>query len=80
MTNPFDAVRSTVLDLDLDRDPGSDPEADEQGGARKKFAHMPIGESVDMGHAEDGTPLIDPRIFDSSEFSRHSNRWSLWRN
>ena len=24
-----------------------------------------------MGHADDGTPLIDPRIFDSSEFRRN---------
>ena len=32
---------------------------------------MPIGQAVDMGHADDGTPLIDPRIFDSPEFFRN---------
>ncbi len=37
----------------------------------KTFPLMPEGEAVDMGHAEDGTPLIDPRIFDSPEFFRN---------
>ena len=55
MTNPFDPT--LVLD-------GA-------SGARKKFDHMPVGHAVDMGHADDGTPLIDPRIFDSSEFRRN---------
>ncbi|MDA1076216.1 MAG: cytochrome P450 [Proteobacteria bacterium] len=32
---------------------------------------MPEGEAYDMGHAEDGAPLIDPRIFDSREFARN---------
>ena len=32
---------------------------------------MPEGQAFDMGHAEDGTPLIDPRIFDSPEFFRN---------
>ncbi|MEL0064808.1 MAG: cytochrome P450, partial [Gammaproteobacteria bacterium] len=32
---------------------------------------MPEGQAYDMGHAEDGTPLIDPRIFDSPEFFRN---------
>lgn len=59
MTNPFDTVRAALLDRE------------EPHGARKKFEHMPIGEAVDMGHADDGTPLIDPRIFDSSEFRRN---------
>lgn len=62
MTNPFGAVRGAVLD---------DPSDSDASGARKKFTHQPIGEAVDMGHAVDGTPLIDPRIFDSSEFGRN---------
>ena len=32
------------------------------------FPLMPIGQAVDMGYAEDGTPLFDPRILDSIEF------------
>ena len=39
--------------------------------APREFPLMPEGEAVDMGHAEDGTPLIDPRIFDSLEFFRN---------
>ena len=39
--------------------------------SHKEFPLMPEGEAVDMGHAEDGTPLIDPRIFDSPEFFRN---------
>ena len=35
------------------------------------FPLMPEGTPVDMGTAEDGTPLIDPRIFDSPEFFRN---------
>ena len=35
------------------------------------FDFMPLGVAADMGHAPDGTPLIDPRIFDSSEFRRN---------
>lgn len=37
----------------------------------KEFPLMPEGEAYDMGHAEDGTPLFDPRIFDSPEFFRN---------
>ncbi len=59
MSNPFDAVRTATLDID------------EVGGARTTFAHQPIGQAVDMGHDDDGTPLIDPRLFDSSEFRRN---------
>ncbi|MFP6815065.1 MAG: cytochrome P450 [Pseudomonadales bacterium] len=40
-------------------------------GARKSFPLMPIGEAVDMGHAPDGTPLLDPRILDAPEFFRN---------
>jgi cytochrome P450 len=36
------------------------------------FPLMPAGQAVDMGFAEDGTPLIDPRIFDSPEFFRNA--------
>ncbi len=39
--------------------------------ARADFPLMPVGEAVDMGHAPDGTPLVDPRIFDSAEFARN---------
>ncbi|MEO2178503.1 MAG: cytochrome P450 [bacterium] len=35
------------------------------------FPLMKIGNVVDMGHAKDGTPLIDPRLFDSVEFMRN---------
>ena len=35
------------------------------------FAFMPLGVAADMGHTPDGTPLIDPRIFDSAEFRRN---------
>ena len=42
---------------------------DETG--KPDFPLMPVGQAVDMGHAADGTPLIDPRIFDSPEFFRN---------
>ena len=32
---------------------------------------MPVGEAFDMGRAADGTPLIDPLLFDSAEFKRN---------
>ena len=32
---------------------------------------MPVGEAADMGHADDGTPLLNPRLFDSAEFRRN---------
>ena len=35
------------------------------------FDFMAVGVAADMGHAPDGTPLIDPRIFDSAEFRRN---------
>ena len=61
VTNPFDAVLDSAIDLGDAEDPG----------AQKKFPLMPLGQAVDMGHAPDGTPLIDPRIFDSFEFARN---------
>ena len=38
---------------------------------RPTFPLMPVGQACDMGHRPDGTPLIDPRLFDSSEFQRN---------
>ena len=32
---------------------------------------QPIGQAYDMGRAPDGTPLIDPRLFDTREFARN---------
>ena len=32
---------------------------------------MPVGQAFDMGRAADGTPLIDPLLFDSAEFKRN---------
>ncbi len=40
-------------------------------GARPEFPRMPLGTAVDMGTAADGTPLFDPRVFDSAEFQRN---------
>jgi len=40
-------------------------------GARRSFPLMPVGEALDMGHAPDGTPLLDPRILDAPEFFRN---------
>ena len=40
-------------------------------GAATTFPLMPEGEAVDMGTAPDGTPLFDPRIFDTVEFARN---------
>ena len=59
-TNPFDAVLDRVIELD-----SKDADAD------RSFPLMPVGQAVDMGHAPDGTPLIDPRLFDSPEFARN---------
>lgn len=45
--------------------------AEQDFGQPKTFPLMPEGEAVDMGHADDGTPLFDPRILDSPEFFRN---------
>ena len=37
----------------------------------QRFPPMPIGVAHDMGSDPSGTPLIDPRIFDSREFFRN---------
>jgi pulcherriminic acid synthase len=58
---PFRAVLDDVLDLEQRVD----------SGARKDFPLMPLGQAADMGHAPDGTPLFDPRIFTSVEFQRN---------
>ena len=39
--------------------------------APRRFPLMPLGQAVDMGRAPDGTPLFDPRIFDTPEFARN---------
>ena len=54
-------ARALELDSHLEEDPG----------ALREFPLMPYGEACDMGHAADGTPLIDPRLFDSPEFFRN---------
>jgi pulcherriminic acid synthase len=56
---------SEVFESLADTIGGTDP------GARKDFPLMPVGQAVDMGHAPDGTPLLDPRIFDTAEFGRN---------
>ena len=38
---------------------------------RDVFPFMPVGQAVDMGHDNEGRPLVDPRIFDSAEFRRN---------
>ena len=43
---PFSAVLDEVIDLD-ETEPAH------------TFPLMPVGQAVDMGHAPDGTPLID---------------------
>ncbi len=42
-----------------------------EAASENRFPLMPEGEAIDMGHAPDGTPLIDPRLFDSAEFFRN---------
>jgi pulcherriminic acid synthase len=39
--------------------------------APRRFPNLPLGEAADMGRAPDGTPLVDPRIFDTPEFQRN---------
>ena len=36
-----------------------------------RFPALPLGQAADMGHAADGTPLIDPQVFDAPEFFRN---------
>lgn len=44
---------------------------DHEAPLRDVFAFQPVGQAVDMGRSSDGTPLIDPRVFDSAEFTRN---------
>jgi pulcherriminic acid synthase len=39
--------------------------------ARLDVPLMPLGTAFDMGRADDGAPLVDPRIFDTAEFQRN---------
>ncbi len=55
---PFRDVLEQVYDIDADV-------------GRPNFPLMPVGQAVDMGHAPDGTPLLDPRIFATPEFARN---------
>ncbi len=59
---------AAVLDKALDSGP---TDQSEDITAQKDFPLMPYGEAYDMGKADDGTPLIDPRIFNSLEFMRN---------
>ncbi len=61
---------ASVLSTYLDRRGGFTVAADDRVTARE-FPLMPLGEAVDMGHAPDGTPLFDPRVFDTAEFQRN---------
>jgi pulcherriminic acid synthase len=53
-----------VLDETLGLSAGAPP-------ARLDVPLMPLGQAFDMGRADDGTPLVDPRIFDTAEFQRN---------
>jgi cytochrome P450 len=64
MTCPFRAVLDGAIGLD----PSS---AGVDRGARIEFPLMPVGQAADMGMAADGTPLFDPRVFDTPEFARN---------
>lgn len=61
---PFSDTLTRALEID-------ESVGDGDSGAANDFPLMPYGEALDMGHAADGTPLIDPRIFDSPEFYRN---------
>ncbi len=61
---PFSDTLARALEID-------EPLAEGDSGTGNEFPLMPYGEAFDMGHAADGTPLIDPRIFDSPEFYRN---------
>jgi cytochrome P450 len=60
VTDPLDDVIAEAWGVD-----------DRRAGLRDSFPFMPVGSAVDMGAAADGTPLIDPRLFDSAEFRRN---------
>jgi hypothetical protein len=58
---PFAATLSDAIGHQLDQPPSSPGE----------IPLMPLGQAADMGHAPDGTPLIDPRLFSSAEYNRN---------
>ncbi len=60
LTCPFRQVLAPAMGLD-----------EEVVAGKPDFPLMPVGQAVDMGHTSDGTPLVDPRIFDSAEFARN---------
>lgn len=61
---PFSGSLASAIDPDL-------ASGELKPGASTDFPLMPEGEAVDMGHAPDGTPLLDPRIFNTMEFFRN---------
>lgn len=66
---------SSILDCLSSEDRSEERVKDKgEGGAErasKEFPLMPVGQATDMGFASDGTPLFDPRIFDTAEFFRN---------
>lgn len=59
---------------------GLNPDAPDSAAGRAAeadFPLMPVGQAVDFGRSPDGTPLIDPRLFDSIEFKR--NPYPYWK-
>ncbi len=62
--NAITAAIENVLELDTIA-------ADVEKSSKADIPLMPIGEAADMGQAPDGTPLFDPRVFDSYEFARN---------
>ena len=60
-TEAFRSALDQVFDLGTSDD----------AATNREFPLMPVGQAVDMGHAPDGTPLFDPRVFDTPEFARN---------
>ena len=58
----------SVLDEAFGRNPSA---SSADAGARLDVPLQPLGTAYDMGTAPMGTPLFDPRIFDTSEFQRN---------
>lgn len=65
MTAQIDFADSLLRTLGIEAEFASD-----SSGAQD-FPLMPYGQACDMGRTPDGTPLIDPRLFDSYEFARN---------
>jgi pulcherriminic acid synthase len=64
------AVTTALLDA-FDLEPGGDPDGSRDDATAAPYPLMPVGQAADMGYAADGTPLFDPRIFDTDEFARN---------